>query len=92
MCKTRTDLEACCAGAEWSSRQPSFRRSLRSRAGLTVLALDVPADAYFFTFSGSDEGDEVNGSGLAEMGDNGILAIEIFFHNSDAAILKATRK
>jgi hypothetical protein len=44
-----------------------------------------------FTWVGFDEMDESSGSGDAEIGDNGILTIEISFHNGDDAVLKARR-
>jgi hypothetical protein len=42
-----------------------------------------------FTWQGFDEMDEASGSGEAEIGDDGILTIEIAFHNGDEATLKA---
>jgi hypothetical protein len=53
--------------------------------------VDYVRTVAFFTFTGSDEGDEVNVSGSAELGD-GILEIEVSFHNGDDAILKAARE
>jgi hypothetical protein len=44
-----------------------------------------------FTWQGFDEMDEASGLGEAEIGDDGILTIEIAFHNGDEAVLKATR-
>jgi hypothetical protein len=46
----------------------------------------------FFTFEGSDGGDEVNGSGSAELLDDGTLEIEIAFHLGDEAVLRAKRE
>ena len=46
----------------------------------------------FFTFTGSDESIEVNGSGSAELDDDSISEIEISFDNGDEAILKAIRE
>ena len=62
--------------------------------GVVTAALDVDyaRTVVFFTFIGSDEGDEVSGSGSAELGDDGVLEIEISFHNGDDAILKASRE
>lgn len=34
---------------------------------------------------------ETSGAGDAEIGDDGILTIEISFHNGDEAVLKARR-
>ena len=45
----------------------------------------------FFTWAGFDEMDEVNGSGSAELDDDGTLEIEISFHLGDDASLKARR-
>jgi hypothetical protein len=44
-----------------------------------------------FSWVGCDEMDETSGSGDAEIGDDGILTIEIAFHNGDEAVLKARR-
>lgn len=44
-----------------------------------------------FTWQGFDEMDETSGSGEAEIGDDGILIIEISFHHGDEAVLKARR-
>ena len=53
------------------------------------LRLDYAHTVAFFTFEGSDEGDEVNGSGSAELLDDGTLEIEIAFHLGDEAVLRA---
>jgi len=44
-----------------------------------------------FTWQGFDEVDEASGSGDADLGDDGILTIEIKFHHGDEAVLKAKR-
>jgi hypothetical protein len=44
-----------------------------------------------FTCQGFDEMDETSGSGEAEIGEDGVLTIEISFHNGDDAVLKARR-
>ncbi len=44
-----------------------------------------------FTFVGSDEMDEVRGSGSAEMLEDGTLEIELDFDHGNAAILRAER-
>lgn len=46
-----------------------------------------------FNWTGFDEGDEVSGSGSAELteDDDTILEIELSFHNGDDAVLKACR-
>ena len=56
------------------------------------LRLDYARTVVFFTFEGSDEGDEVSGSGSAELGENDTLEIELAFHNGDEAVVKAKRE
>ena len=46
----------------------------------------------FFNWTGFDEGDEICGSGSAELEDDGTIEIELSFHNGDDAILKARRE
>lgn len=43
----------------------------------------------FFTWIGSDEMDEVSGSGEAEMDDNGTLTVDLNRHLGDDAVLVA---
>ena len=45
-----------------------------------------------FKWNGFDEGDEICGSGSAELEDDGTIEIELSFHNGDDAILKARRE
>ena len=45
-----------------------------------------------FNWMGFDEGDEICGSGSAELEDDGTIEIELSFHNGDDAILKARRE
>ena len=45
----------------------------------------------FFHFEGFDEGDDVRGTGPAELMDDGALEIELSFWNGDDAILYARR-
>jgi len=45
----------------------------------------------FFTWVGSDEMDDVNGDGHAELLDDGSIEITFAYHNGDEAILKAKR-
>ena len=61
--------------------------------GVVTAALDLSYSAtdVGFTFDGFDEGDEIRGSGSAELLDDGRLAIEIAFHLGDDAILTAER-
>ncbi|SDH95676.1 hypothetical protein [Roseospirillum parvum] len=46
----------------------------------------------FFRWAGCDEGDEVTGSGSAEVTDDGALQIELSFDNADEAVLTARRE
>lgn len=46
----------------------------------------------FFNWTGFDEGDEICGSGSAELEDDGTIEIELSFHNGDDATLKARRE
>ena len=45
-----------------------------------------------FRWDGSDEGDQVCGTGSAELDDDGTIEIELSFHNGDDAILKGRRE
>jgi hypothetical protein len=56
------------------------------------LDLEYARTIVFFTFEGSDEGDEVSGSGSAELSEDGVLEIELSFHSGDDAVLKATQE
>ena len=56
------------------------------------LDLEYSQTMVFFTVEGSDEGEEVSGSGSAEIQDGGTLEIEIAFHLGDEAILTAKRE
>ena len=55
------------------------------------LDLEYARSLVFFTWAGTDEMDEVNGSGCAELNDDGTLSIEFSYHLSDEAELKARR-
>ncbi len=57
-----------------------------------ALIVDYSHAVVFFTVTGSDEGDEVNGSGSAELEEDGTLEIEISFDNGNDTILKAARE
>ena len=79
--------------------EPAFIRFDRDGSGelafgvMTAgLDLDYARTVVFFTFAGSDEGDEVSGSGSAELTEDGALEIELSFHNGDDAIFKAKRE
>jgi len=57
-----------------------------------TMELEYSRRIVFFTWEGFDEGDEVSGSGSAELGDDGVLEIELSFRGGDEAILKARRE
>ena len=56
-----------------------------------TMELEYAKRIVFFTWTGFDEGDEISGSGSAELDGNGTIEIEISFHKGDDAILKARR-
>ena len=53
------------------------------------LDLEYSRSMVFFTWAGFDEMDDVNGSGSAELLDNGSIEIQFAYHLGDKAILKA---
>jgi hypothetical protein len=55
------------------------------------LDLSYSPSIVFFTWAGCDEMDEVTDDGHAELLDYGSIEITLAYHNSDEAILKATR-
>src|SRR5215210_8053046 len=62
--------------------------------GVVNATLDVEycQSVVFFTWMGFDEGDEVTGSGSAELQDDGTIEIELSFDSGDNTILKARRE
>lgn len=63
--------------------------------GAMVCGMDIGfagPDDIAFTFAGSDEGMEISGSGFAELGEDGLLQIDLAFHGGDDAVLKARRE
>ena len=56
-----------------------------------TMELEYAKRIVFFTWLGFDEGDEVSGSGSAELGDDGTVEIELSFDDGDDAVLKAHR-
>jgi len=58
-------------------------------AGLEV---EYARDSIGFRWFGSDEGDQVDGEGTAELLDDGTIEIEFAFRNGDEAVLKAKRE
>jgi hypothetical protein len=57
-------------------------------AGLEV---EYARDSIGFRWAGSDEGDEVQGEGTAELLDDGTIEIGFVYNNGDEAVLKAKR-
>ncbi len=55
------------------------------------LELEYGRSIVFFSWAGFDEMDEVNGSGSAELLDDGTIEIEFTYHLGDEATLKANR-
>ena len=62
--------------------------------GAFEASLDVAyaRDSIDFRWYGSDEGDQVQGDGTAELLDDGTIEIEFSFYNGDEAVLKAKRE
>ncbi len=56
-----------------------------------TMELEYARRLVFFKWAGFDEGDEVSGSGSAELGDGGTVEIELSFDDGDDAVLKACR-
>jgi hypothetical protein len=56
-----------------------------------TMQLEYAPRIIFFNWTGFDEGDEITGSGSADLKDNGTVEIELNFHNGDDAVLKACR-
>jgi hypothetical protein len=57
-------------------------------AGLEV---EYARDPIGFRWQGSDQGDQVEGEGTAELLEDDTIEIEFAYHNGDEAILKAKR-
>jgi hypothetical protein len=75
--------------------QITFDRNGRGEFAFGVvnatMELEYANRIVFFTWTGFDEGDEISGSGSAELDDDGAIEVEISFLNGDDAILKARR-
>ena len=56
-----------------------------------TMELEYARRTVFFTWAGFDEGDEISGTGSADLDDDGTIGIELSFHNGDDAVLKARR-
>ena len=54
--------------------------------------LEYARTMIFFRWAGFDEGDEVTGSGSAQLNDDGTLEIELSFDNGDDVVLTARRE
>src|ERR1700733_11973905 len=59
------------------------------QAGLEV---EYARDSIGFRLAGSDEGDQVEGEGTAELLDDGTIEIEFAYDNGDEAVLNAKRR
>ena len=55
------------------------------------LELEYSRSMVVFTWAGFDEMDEVNGTGSAELNDDGTLEITFAYHLGDKAVLKGVR-
>jgi hypothetical protein len=55
------------------------------------LELEYSRNLVFFTWAGFEEGDQLTGSGSAELTDDDAIEIEFAYHLGDEAILKAER-
>ena len=56
-----------------------------------IREVEYARDSIGFRWQGSDERDQVEGEGTAELLDDGTIAIEFAYHNGDEAVLKAKR-
>ena len=56
------------------------------------LEVEYAFDSIGFRWYGSDEGDQVEGEGTAELLDDGTIEIEFSYDNGDDAVLKAKRE
>jgi hypothetical protein len=55
------------------------------------LDLEYSRTMVFFTWAGFDEGDQINGTGSAQLNDDDTIEIEFAYHLGDEAVLKAER-
>ena len=51
-----------------------------------------PGGSIFFRWAGFDEGDELTGSGSAELGEDGSLEMDLSFDDGDDVLLTARRE
>ena len=56
------------------------------------LEIEYGRDSIGFRWCGSDEGDQVEGEGAAELQGDGMIEIEFSYDNGDEIVLKAKRK
>ena len=80
----------------WSSPPPSTigadgHGEIAYGAMQASLELESAARCVFFTWAGFDEGDEIAGSGSAELNDDGTIEVAFAYHLGDEAVLKAER-
>lgn len=78
------------SSAPVSRSKPSIADCPHCRRG--GASCDYSPSIVFFTWTGFDEMDEVNGDGHAELLDDGFIEITFAYHNGDEAILKAKRE
>ena len=55
------------------------------------LEVEYARDSIALHWAGSEEGDQVDGEGTAELLDDGTIEIEFAYRNGDEAVLKAKR-
>jgi hypothetical protein len=56
------------------------------------LHVEYARDSIGFRWYGSDEGDQVDGEGTAELLDDGMIEVQFSYDNGDVAVLKAKRE
>jgi hypothetical protein len=56
------------------------------------LEVEYSRESIGFSWNGSDEGDQVEGEGTAELLDDGTFEIDFSYFNGDEAVLKAKRE
>jgi hypothetical protein len=57
-----------------------------------AMELEYSRSIVFFRWTGSDEGDEISGTGSADLQEDGTVEIELSFDAGDDAVLKARRE
>ena len=82
----RADLDLCGPATLTITAQGGEIAFGALEAGLEV---EYARDSIGFRWAGSDEGDQVEGEGTAELLEDGAIEIEFAYYNGDEAILKA---